>query len=277
MENLNIQLFAAEPNAVIPSTEGRDGRSIDKVWKQSEMLSRAVQGALGLEFGNVLTIQEAGVKEENKLYLDSLDGRLYRCKKRTESLANTTALFELFSIKTNSDRLDNLSGKLSDHRVYYSTTLGHERDLARGNVLDIIFPIQDQIYKYDISFVLHVTSGFKFNKYWGTVAVPIRLNVEVERTDKDNGYVYGSWNGYMIRPIYDSRSGEKCFRLCFKTFNESFRGFGVRIIHDSDVSNYDILLEANYESCKEHIQRAQFRTSTIELNTDPDIHTAVII
>lgn len=144
MENLNIQLFAANPNVVIPSVEGRGGRSIDKVWRQSDILARAIQGAIGLEFGNVLTIQEAGVKEENKLYLDSLNGKLYRCKKRTESLVNTTELFELFSIKTSFDRIHNLSESSARHILFEN--FSGNKETRTGSVLTL----SDDIKRFDI-------------------------------------------------------------------------------------------------------------------------------
>ena len=103
---LNIQLFG---NAVIPYNEGRNGkRSIDGLWEQEFNVAKALTAAIGCEFGSVLNIQDAGQKEQGKIYLDKNNGKLYKCLNTTTSVSNTTKNFALFNVQQNSDRLDNL-------------------------------------------------------------------------------------------------------------------------------------------------------------------------
>lgn len=104
---LNIQLFG---NAVIPYNEGRNGkRDIEGLWLQALATSKALTAAIGCEFGSVLNIQDAGQKEQGKVYLDKNNGKLYKCLNTTTSASNTTENFALFNVQQNSDRLDNLS------------------------------------------------------------------------------------------------------------------------------------------------------------------------
>lgn len=103
---LNIQLFG---NAVIPFDNGRDDkRDIEGLWLQALATSKALTAAIGCEFGSVLNIQDAGQKEQGKVYLDKNNGKLYKCLNTTTSVSNTTENFALFNVQQNSDRLDNL-------------------------------------------------------------------------------------------------------------------------------------------------------------------------
>lgn len=123
---LNIQLFG---NAVIPYNEGRNGkRSIDGLWEQEFNVAKALTAAIGCEFGSVLNIQDAGQKEQGKVYLDKNNGKLYKCLNTTTSVSNTTENFALFNVQQNSDRLDNLSGNVQSLSNYaYPNTINYDR------------------------------------------------------------------------------------------------------------------------------------------------------
>lgn len=63
-------------------------------------VDNAITSAIGLQFGNVLYIQDAGLKEKDKVYIDKNTGKLYRCLKNTESQSNTSDAFKLYTIES---------------------------------------------------------------------------------------------------------------------------------------------------------------------------------
>lgn len=58
----------------------------------------AITSAIGLQFGNILYIQDIGLKEKDKVYIDKNTGKLYRCIKAGDIVSNTVEYFEDISL-----------------------------------------------------------------------------------------------------------------------------------------------------------------------------------
>lgn len=165
-------------------------------------------------------------------------------------------------------RLDNLSGKLLERRVFYAVPLSNGRHSEFGNTIDVIIPMQDQWYEENISFVLHIRTGYWYGNYQGNLVIPITMGITV---NKESGIV--NWHAKSpVVPLYDTRV-TKQFVFVGLIYSEAHRGFGVRIVHKGNSTKYDILLEAHSSSNEEDIRRVQFYTHTIDISSGsfPDL------
>lgn len=87
-------------------------RSIDSLWEVNEKTIMALESTLGVVIGSddgrVLYIQDTGVKEVGRGYIDRATKKVHICKERTEDVINTSAKFADHSIQSIYNKLENL-------------------------------------------------------------------------------------------------------------------------------------------------------------------------
>ena len=87
-------------------------RTLDSVWEVSDRTIMALEATLGVVIGSddgrVIYIQDPGVKEVGRGYIDRATKKVHICKERTEDVINTTTKFADHSIQTIYNKLQNL-------------------------------------------------------------------------------------------------------------------------------------------------------------------------
>lgn len=87
-------------------------RSIDSLWEVNAKTIMALEATLGVAIGSddgrVIYIQDTGVKEVGRGYIDRATKKVHICKERTEDVINTSAKFEDISVDTINNKLQNL-------------------------------------------------------------------------------------------------------------------------------------------------------------------------
>ena len=87
-----------------PHNEKGNPHRLGKAWEQIAQLQFLLGSVLGVDVGSndgtVLHIQDAGVKEKGRLYIDRNNGKLYMCLKNTTRLSNTESEFDEFTLNS---------------------------------------------------------------------------------------------------------------------------------------------------------------------------------
>lgn len=176
MRNSNIN------NALVPPFTGRENRrDINALWLQNIDLANALTAAIGCQFGEVLYIQDVGLKEFGKVYIDANNGQLYRCLNNTTAVSNTMSDFELIGIQASSDRIDAITslGNVYEYRYLYIL------DWAAGEsvkTIDMILPsTPNDRYMYMLTSTIendNLSANVLFNAY-ATAKDSDRYSIEI--------------------------------------------------------------------------------------------------
>lgn len=117
-------------------------RSIDSLWEVNEKTIMALESTLGVVIGSddgrVLYIQDTGVKEVGRGYIDRATKKVHICKERTEDVINTSTKFADHSIQSIYNKLENLQKIDSFSTVLFGDTNNNTLNVRFNKIGNVV-------------------------------------------------------------------------------------------------------------------------------------------